>query len=452
MNISPVMATISAYMADAPRHELPDDVAEKTKHHILDTVAAMISGAQLKPGRMAIDFMQTQGGLEEATVAASQMITTAVNAAQVNGTLAHADETDDTHQRARFHPGCVIVPAALAVAEREGSSGEALIKAVALGYDVGARFNLALGPAVLFDDAGHATCTGAQFGATAACGVLLNVNEQQARYQISYALQQASGVPCWHRDTEHIEKALVFGGMPARNAVLSALFAAAGFSAVDDVLSGDHNYFDVFTDDPHPEELTKELGARFDILDANLKKWCVGMPAQSPLDAIEALLNEHTIDPDEIESIIITLPEGRYNISDNSLMPNMCLQHLVPLFLIDRRLSFESVHDEARMDDSDILDLRRKVVLVPSKELRAATPPRQAIVEITMTDNQTFRHHTKAVRGSAANPMSRQDVAEKALALTAPVIGRDKAEKLVEQMWSLDALEDITPIRPNLQA
>jgi len=451
-NISPLMTELSRYMAESAHKKLPEAVIEKAKHHILDTLAAMISGSQLKPGRMAIDFMRTQGGHEEATIAASTMITTAINAAQVNGTLAHADETDDTHQRARFHPGCVIVPAALAVAERENSSGSEFIQAVVLGYDIGARFNLALGPDVLFKDTHHATCTGAQFGATAACGSLLKVDARQARYQISYSMQQASGVPCWHRDTEHVEKAFVFGGMPARNAVQAALFAAIDFSGVDDVLSGAHNYFDVFTDDPHPDELTKDLGKRFDILDANLKKWSVGMPAQSPLDAVDILIEKYGIQPKDVDKISITLPEGRYGIADNTLMPNMCLQHLVSLFLIDRKLNFTNTHDESRMKDADVLDLRKKIELRPSKELRAATPPRQGIVEIMTQDGQIHRHHTKAVHGSAANPMSRHDIALKAEGLVTPILGADKTAALIEFVWDLEAVKNISEIRALLQA
>jgi len=451
-SISSTMTAISTYVAESASKSLPGIAIEKAKHHILDTLAAMVSGAQLKPGSMAIDFMRTQGGTEEATIAASNIVTTAINAAQVNGTLAHADETDDTHQRARFHPGCVIVPAALAVAEHEGSSGLELIQSVVLGYDIGARFNLALGPDVLFNDTHHATCTGAQFGAAAACGSLLKIDDQQVRYLISYAMQQASGVPCWHRDLEHVEKAFVFGGMPARNAVQAALFAAAGFSGVDDVLSGAHNYFDVFTDDPHPEELTKDLGMRFDILDANLKKWPVGMPAQSPLDAVEILIKEYDVQPGDIDHIIITLPEGRYAISDNTLMPNMCLQHLVSLFLIDRGLNFINTHDESRMNDEDILKVRAKVELRPSKDLRAATPPRQGIVEILTHDGKLLKHHTKAVRGSAANPMDRDDLTMKAESLMAPVLGSQNTNALIEAVWSLDVYKNVSKICPLLQA
>src|SRR5262249_45316329 len=142
--ISPVMRELSAYIATAPRRPLPPTVVEKTKHHILDTIAAMVSGSCLGPGKKAIAYVKTLGGAKEACVIGSNIITAAGNAALANGMLAHADETDDSHAASLTHPGCGIVPAALAMAERERRNGAALLRAVALGYDVGCRLTQSL--------------------------------------------------------------------------------------------------------------------------------------------------------------------------------------------------------------------------------------------------------------------------------------------------------------------
>ena len=123
--ISPVMQKVSAYIAAAPRKALPPKVAEKTKHHILDTLAAMVSGSRLLPGRKAISYAKTLGGKPEAVIAGSRIVTTAATAALANGMLGHADETDDSHAPSLCHPGCAIVPAALAMGEREHANGAA---------------------------------------------------------------------------------------------------------------------------------------------------------------------------------------------------------------------------------------------------------------------------------------------------------------------------------------
>src|SRR5437016_11097864 len=143
--VSAVMDKLSRYMSEASGHALPDEVTEKTKQHILDTLAAMISGSELIPGRAALQFAGAYGGKEVATVVASKILCGPIEAALANGVLAHADETDDSHAPSQSHPGCAIVPAALAAGERFGISGTHFLRAVTLGYDVGPRFTMTLG-------------------------------------------------------------------------------------------------------------------------------------------------------------------------------------------------------------------------------------------------------------------------------------------------------------------
>src|SRR6185436_20418509 len=143
--ISPVMTTVANYISGALKKPLPEAVTEVTKHHLLDTLTAMVSGSRLLPGKQAIAYVRAQGGAKEACVPGSRLLTTVVNAALAGGMLAHADETDDSHAPSLTHPGCGIVPAALAMAEREQAGGTALLRAVALGYDIGTRISMALG-------------------------------------------------------------------------------------------------------------------------------------------------------------------------------------------------------------------------------------------------------------------------------------------------------------------
>src|SRR3954463_6521499 len=165
IGISPVMHELATYVSRAGKKPLPKPIAEKTKHHVLDTLAAMVSGSRLPPGEKAISFIKTQGGTAEATVIGSRIVTSAINAAHANGMLAHADETDDSHAPSLTHPGCGIVSASLAMAERNKSDGESLLRAVALGYDVSSRTSYSLHTED-FRNLGHSTHTLApSFGA-----------------------------------------------------------------------------------------------------------------------------------------------------------------------------------------------------------------------------------------------------------------------------------------------
>ena len=456
--ISPVMRELSQYIAGALRRPLPDAVVEKTKHHVLDTLAAMVSGSRLLPGRKAIAYAKALGGAGEACVIGSRIVTSAQHAALANGMLAHADETDDSHAPSLCHPGCAIVPAALAMTEREGGNGTALLRAVALGYDIGTRLNMAL-HAYDFRDAGHSSHSfGPSFGAAAAAGALAGVNADRARWLLSYAAQQCSGVSCWMRDEEHIEKAFDFGGMPARNGVVAAAMVASGFTGVEDVFSGERNFFVAYDETrrigkpPEPQRLTQGLGSTFEVMNTNIKRWSVGSPIQAPLDSLLELIRAHGIRADDIEKLTVRVSKQGANPTDNRAMPDICMQHMCAVMLLDGIVTFASSHHERRMKAPRVLAMRSRIELIGDEALTRALPARQGIVELKLKDGRELSHHTKAVRGTAANPMTRAEVDEKAFHLMAPVLGKARARRLCDAAWGLERWSNIRKLRPLLRA
>ncbi len=450
--ISPVMSQLSAYIASALRRPLPPAVIEKTKHHILDTIAAMISGSRLAPGMRAIGYVKTLGGVKEACVIGSNIITTAVNAALANGMLAHADETDDSHAPSLTHPGCGIVPAALAMAERERRNGAALLRAVALGYDVGCRLTQSL-DAYQFREDGHSTHSfGPMFGAAAAAGALADLRERQVRHLLSFTAQQASGISCWMRDGEHVEKAFDFGGMPARNGVAAATMVAHGFTGVDDVFAGERSFFVAYGRKPDPAVLARGLGANYEIMNTNIKRWSVGSPVQAPLDSLRDLILKHQIKAADVEKVVVRVAHQGANTVDNRDMPDICMQHMCAVMLIDGNVTFASSHDQKRMRDREVLALRNRIELRGDDALSAAMPSRQGIVKVSLRDERELRCHTTAVRGTAENPMTRGEVDEKSYDLMAPVIGRARARKLCDAVWKLEKVRDARGLRPLLRA
>jgi 2-methylcitrate dehydratase PrpD len=449
--ISPVMRRLSCYIALALQKPLPAAVVEKTKHHILDTIAAMVSGSRLVPGTKAIAYVKTLGGVKEACVIGSNIVTTAVNAALANGMLAHADETDDSHAPSLTHPGCGIVPAALAMAERERRNGTMLLRAVALGYDVGCRLTLAL-DAYEFRNDGHSTHSfGPMFGAAVAAGALAGLRERQVRHLLSFTAQQASGISCWMRDGEHVEKAFDFGGMPARNGVAAATMVAHGFTGVDDVFAGERNFFVAYGRKPDPAALVRGLSVNYEIMNTNIKRWSVGSPIQAPLDSLHDLIRHDGIKAADVESLLVRVAHQGANTVDNRAMPDICMQHMCAIMLIDGRVTFVSSHDEKRMGDRNVLALRGCIELRGDDALSAAMPSRQGIVEISLRDGRKLKHHTRAVRGTAENPMTRAEVDEKSFDLMAPIIGKARARRLCDAVWNLEKVRDLRLLRPLLR-
>jgi 2-methylcitrate dehydratase PrpD len=436
---SPVTTKLSTYMSEARGRTLPGEVIEKAKHHILDTFAAMISGAELPPGRSAIQFARAYGGEKVATVAASSILCGPIEAALANGVLAHADETDDSWPNG-WHPGCNVVPAALAVGEQFGISGMHFLRAATLGYDIGARMLTALRPGV-FDTHKSTHSIGGIFGAAAAAGCAAGLNAQQMRWLLDYTAQQSSGIAAWDRDTDHIEKGFVFGGMPARSGVTSALLVHSGWTGVDDILSGDDNF--LLANAPHGDAnaLIDKLGERYEITRTSIKKWTVGSPIQAPLDALEIMLKKKPFEADQVREVVIRMTPG--SVVDNREMPDVCIQHMIAVMLIDKTATFRSAHDKPRMKDPAILRQRAKVRLEPG----AGRP----LVVVTLMDGTRLSEDVTAVLGTLNNPMTRDQVVAKCRELMAPVLGASASAKLIERTLGLENVNNIRDLRPLLQ-
>ena len=449
---SSVMERLSTYMSEARTRALPDEVVEKTKQHVLDTLAAMISGSRLPPGRAALDFARSYGGREVATVVASNFRCGPIEAAMTNGVLAHADETDDSHAPSQSHPGCAVIPAALAAGEQFGISGTHFLRAVTLGYDIGPRFTMTLG-GQRFEAESHWSTHSISplFGAAAAASCAASLNTQQMRWMLGYTAHQSSGLGAWNRDTEHMQKAFHFGGMTARSGVTSALLVQAGWTGVDDILSGKDDFFAAYNPHAEPAGLIDELGERYEVTRTNIKKWPVGSPIQAALDAVVILRKEHPFDAAQVRQVSVRLATDEAAIVNNREIPDICLQHMIAVMLLDKTVTFASAHDGARLKDPTTVRERAKVQLLPDPELERLMPLRVAIVDISLTDGSHFTERVDNVRGTPENPMTREEVIAKTSDLITPVLDGAKCSSLIDKVLHLEGARDIRELRPLLE-
>jgi 2-methylcitrate dehydratase PrpD len=412
----------------------------------------MVSGSDLLPGRDAIQFVRTYGGKEVSTVVASNILCGPIEAALTNGMLAHADETDDSHAPSQSHPGCAVVPAALATGEQFAISGAHFLRAVTLGYDIGSRFTMTLGGQQFETETHWSTHSIAPlFGAAAAAACAASLKVQQMRWLLSYTAQQSSGLFAWRRDIEHIQKAFVFAGMTARSGVTSALLVQSGWTGVEDILSGKDNFFEAYNPKANPAGLIDGLGERFEITRTNIKKWPVGSPIQAALDALEILRKQHPFDADQVRDVSVQLATDEAGIVNNREIPDICLQHMVAVMLLDKTVTFASAHDKARLKDPATLRERAKVKLIPDDQLERLMPLRVAIVGVTLGDGTHLSRRVDNVRGTPENPMTRDEIVVKARDLITPILGAAKCTNLIEKVLTLESVKDIRELRPLLQ-
>jgi 2-methylcitrate dehydratase PrpD len=428
-----MMATIIdglvEYMLTVRSAKLPAEVVQKGKSHLLDSLAAVVSGSTLKPGRLGLQHVRAQGGNEECSVLGTNTKTAPILAAFANGMSGHADETDDSNSQ--LHPGCAIVPAALAMAELQNRGGEALLRAVILGYDIAFRFHQAFEP--------RSTSFGATFGCATAAGALAELDALQLRYLVSYAAQQASGSRAWVGDDDHIEKAFDYAGMPARNGVTAAQLIKSGFTGNRDVLEGDQGIIKTYAP-CDPKKILHELGQRFTITSCLVKKYPVGSPMMETVDATLALLAKNPIQAGNIDKVIVRIPESGARTVNNRHMPDVNVQYMVASILIDGKLTFESAHDYERFQNPQVLALKEKVQLIGDAEMERSGPRFQGRVEVSFKDGKTLSEHVSNCRGRPENPMSPEEVEKKAAWLMEPVLGKSHVAQIIESVRRIEAV------------
>jgi 2-methylcitrate dehydratase PrpD len=243
----------------------------------------------------------------------------------------------------------------------------------------------------------------------------------------------------------------VFGGSPARNGVTAALLIQLGATGVEDIFSGPDNFLLAFAPKADPEQLIDKLGERYEVTRTNIKKWTVGSPIQAPLDALQILMKQHPFSADQVQNVVVRVATSEAKTVNNRDMPDISMQHMIAVMLVDKTVSFRTAHDKARMRDPAILRERAKAHLVPDEGLERLYPKRVTIVELTLKDGTHLTQRVEAVRGTAENPMTRDEVIEKARDLMEPFLGSSNCTGLIDAVFQLENVKDVRELRPLLQ-
>jgi 2-methylcitrate dehydratase PrpD len=442
-----ITARLADYIAASDTRTLPPEVVEAAQLHLIDTVAAMVSGSTLAARAAAKAFVaELSGSSADCTIVGLNLRASADCAALANGMFAHADESDDSHGASVTHPGCSTIPAALAAAEVTGASGDRFLRAIVTGYDVGPRVAAALGGGRFMEHYHHVSFGGI-FGAAAASAAVMGLDSAAAARAIAFATHLAGGNTCWMRDPAHVEKGLVFAGFPAQNGLRAALMGRSGIPTSTEPLEGVPGLFAGYPEAAEPALAIEALGERFEVMRTAIKKWCVGSPCQAALDVMEDLVRNTGVRAADVMDIHVTLPARRVQIT-RSPVPNLNLSHLMALFLVDGGVDFASVHDHARMEDSAVLALRR---LVRIEERPGAGRREHAVVTVTLRDGRSFHAAPQTVRGQPDNPMTRAEVVAKAQSLMASVLGDRKSALLIAALEDIAKAPNLSHLRALLQ-
>lgn len=443
-----VTPALAAYIAGSRTSRIPETHRELARQHILDTLASIVACRDLEPAVLARKYAVAQSGSvarNAATILGTNERAALSDAVFASAMTGHGAEINDFIPSAYVQPGPAIVSAALALAETRGGNGDAIVRAVVVGYELAGRIPKALGLRNL-RNAGIANHgIGPVFGTAAAAASMIGIREDRISDVLTFSAQQASGSWQWLLDVEHIEKSFVFAGMGARNGLQAALMVDAGFRGVRDSFDHPEGWLRAGAfakGDANTTYLIEKLGERSELPETAFKRYPVGGPTQPAVHGLLQMLPK--IDRNDVQSVRVEMP-GRWQAFRDAAMPALNLRYLSSIILIDGKLDFVSAQSLERMArDAKVKALMGKVTIAHDAAQEAPPgQPRTESARVLVIENGGKRHeiYVPYVVGFPSHPMSRADVETKALELMSPRLGAVRAKQIVERVRSLEQMQ-----------
>ncbi len=448
-----VTAALVAYAAAFTYADVPHSAVDEIKTIVLDTFGALLLGSspQYSASRLTGDLARRSGGVAESTVIGRDFKTSCESAALANGTMGYAADIEGASV-ARQHVPAVVVPAALAVGEREHADGRTFMTALAVGYEVCARASEACRTEHSYPHSFHPSATFGYFGAAAAAGHILKLDRRQLANALGVAGTNAAGLMTWVFDPT--EDSRPFGlGMAARGGVTAALLAQMGFGGPPAILDpGKYSIYDAYAGEAHVERVTDGLGESplWITRAGGYKRYpCCG-DIHTGLDALLGIVEEHRIPPDDITAIVHRVKADRAPVIDNNPLKSHCAQYIMAVAAVNRTIGPNDILQDRRADPR-IRSMSERVTLVGDAAMDPWPAGSPAVVEVTARGGRTFSARVDWAKGRRENPMTRAELEEKFLRLAAARISHDAAERLMDQVYHLETVSDINDVAALLQ-
>lgn len=433
--------------------DLPSDVIDKAREFALHAWGVQLAGSTLPWSVSTLRYVSSLGGQPQSTVVHYGLKTSVEHAAFANGCFGHGIEMDDNHAATAIKGGCVAVPAALAIGERQRCSGEAFILAMVIGYEIMTRIGLSVAVA-LWKSGHHATGSCGPFGAAAITGRLLNFDENTMLHALSIAGAHAAGItesPAQGRG----ELKRIFGGMAAAGGIRSALLAAEGLTGPVSMLEGERGFCSTFGDETSRlEALTAGLGSEWQILRAHYKIYAQDGYVQPMTEALDRLLKKYPFKNNDIQEIRVGTNRhshehraGLIREPTDVTSAQFSANYSLALFLVKGGAGFFE-YTEENLRDPAIIELSRRILTYVDDELEAQwqkSKPRGARVTVQLKSGAIYTECVPMTRA-----MTSEDVNQKFRRLAAIGIPEPQAEQLLKMARSLDELDDITRLAPLL--
>ena len=435
---------LASFSSELVYENIPDTAVRFAKMLFLDWLGSAIVGSTQRPTKLLLKIIDELGGTPESTIVAHTRKASCLNAALVNGAMSHIVELDDVHKSSILHPGAVVIPAALAMSEREGADGKSLLTAIVAGYDVAIRIGEAVNPSHY--RYWHTTGTCGTFGAAVAAGKILGLDTDGMVDALGSAGTQAAGL--WEFASNGSMSKHLHPGKAAANGVLSALLARNGFTGASTIIEGTRGFCEAMSDSYDVSRMTASLGKQFRILEVSLKPYASCRHTHSVIDAILKIRAQTKIHPQDVERIRVKTYSVALQIAGNErprtpFEAKFSLSYCVSVALVKGKAGLDSFSNES-LSDQAIRDLMGKVEVIADPEFDKQYPGKwPAKAELKTRDGKEYSALVEFPLGDPENPIKDMDLQAKFKSLASTALKPERVECIVNSVARTEKIRDI---------
>lgn len=434
------------FAAQVSYDKLPEEAVLAARKVFLDWLGNAYAGVATRTSQIVQEVVAESGGTPEATLIGYGTRSSAINAALVNGASSHIVEFDDIYKNALYHPGAPTIPAALALAEKLHLDGKRLIAGIVAGYEVGNRIGEAVQPSHY--SFWHTTGTIGTFGAAAAAGNVLGLNEEQMLWNIGSAGTQAAGLWQFLDDGQLMTKPL-HAGKAASNGVISALLASKGFNGATRILEGDKGFGRAMSSDWGFDRVLATLGREWTVAQTTYKAYPSCGHTHPTIDCLLAIMKNHGVKAEDVERVKVRTYGQAFTLCNNASPETTYQAKFSVQYTSAIALRFGLIgtadFDQERIKDPATAAIMRRVEVEADPELTAMAPARRpARVEVTTRSGQTFSHGVDYRKGDPENPPTLQELEDKFRDLASATLSAAEVEATLETVSALEKVEDVS--------
>ena len=439
---------IRNWMYSTSFEDIPPDVRQMGLLAVYDGIGGLLASSQLPLAHRMVDFVQVVGGPPDCTMVGFPLRTSVVNAALVNGTMGHGDEVDVIEgDGVGAHLIAAVLAAGLAAGQLAGASGQEVLRAVVLGYELAKRIHRAAAAAQR--EAGTASGpvdAGNTMGATAAAGIALGLPPDRMEIALSLAATMACGITAFARESEHMVKSFVRGGVGARNGVSAALMAKVGYDAPRDIFDGKQGFFHSRLGMEEPgAEFLQGLGEDYGITGLVFKSQAAGGPNQAPRQVLLELMAENGLRPADIAEIRAEVNPAGFNTITHVEHPSIYGRDVLALAAVYGGPGFREAHHEAYYNSAEARAMRERIRIVAREDWNTEEGRFHTIVTVKTMDGRELRQESTYRR------MTEEDLDAKFSYLVGMRAGEAKARELARLLKGLDGVRNVGEMLSQLE-